>query len=101
MEDVIESVKSGGLSVRAAAAEWGVPRSTLRDRLKGDGNIRGRGRPRLFSAKEEEGLEELAISCAELGVPISKMLFMKVARNFAVSLGKFICLVGSIDSVID
>ena len=88
MEDAIEAVQSETYSISQAAVESGVPGTTLWRRLIGL-NSGKRGRPYAFTDDEEHCLEELVTHCARLGVPISRILFLKVARQYAKDQGKY------------
>ena len=82
MENAVEAIESGTMSYRQAAREFGVKTSSLWCRMKGTrGKQARRGKPTKFSDAEEKDLAELLKNCAELGVPISTCLFMKVVRN--------------------
>ena len=56
--DAYFAVKNDGMSVRRAALEFGVPKSTLWDRVNGRVNLEkmSRGPDPLFSTQEEDDL---------------------------------------------
>ena len=68
MESALQDVKSGTLTVRHAALENNIPKSTLHDRLSGKvlpGAVGGA--PRYLDDKEEEELVWWLEGCAEVG----------------------------------
>ncbi len=70
MERAMKDVTNGTLTVRRAAVEYGVPRSTLHDRVSGKvfpGAVSGA--PRYLDVDEEEELVEFLLGCAEVGYP--------------------------------
>ncbi len=72
MDLAVRDVISGANTLRRAALEYGVPRSTLSDRVTGKvcpGAVSGA--PRYLDDDEEEELVEFLIGCAEVGYPKS------------------------------
>ena len=68
MQKALESVRLQGISVRRAAVEFGVPRSTLGDRISGrvtHGTVSGP--QRYLSDDEEEELVRFLLGCASVG----------------------------------
>ena len=68
MEGALQDVMSGKLSVRRAALEYNVPKSTLHDRVTGKvlpGAVGGP--PRYLTDEEEEELVRWLEGCAEVG----------------------------------
>lgn len=99
MEDAIEAVKIGKISLRQAAKDYNVSRSTLKRRLEGmnSGKV---GRPTKFTTEDETGFANLLMSCAAWGVPISIELFRKVVMRFGLLRGTVQYLTWLIDSLI-
>lgn len=92
LEAAIEAVRCETFSQRSAAAFFEVSRSTLQHRLNGRRTgEKKQGRQTKFTAAEEHELAELVMRCAELGVPITKVLFMKVVRDWAKKKRRFLC----------
>ena len=63
-----------GSSIRRAAEEYDVPRSTLGDRISGHvvpGSTSGP--PKYLSAQEEEELVQFLIDCASIGYPRGRL----------------------------
>lgn len=68
MAKAMSSVIEGGLSVRKASLRYGVPRSTLGDRISGrvlPGSVSGP--PRLLNDIEEKELEDFIYHCSSIG----------------------------------
>ena len=68
MESALQEVRVGNMSVRRAAVEYGVPKSTLHDRVSGKvlpGSVGGA--PRYLEDEEEEELVKWLKGCAEVG----------------------------------
>ena len=70
MEKALEEVSSGSMTVRCAAEEYGVPRSTLGDSASGR-VVSGTksGAPIYLSPEEEEELVQFVIGSADIGYP--------------------------------
>ena len=67
MVRALEAVQRGELSVRRAAEEYGVPKTTLQDKVAGMYAINAQsGRP-LLTANEEKSLADFLIGCASVG----------------------------------
>ena len=68
MVQAMDAVKSGLLGVNRAALEYGVPKTTLKDRIAGrvshGTNI---GSKPYLSKKEEEELVKFLINCSKMG----------------------------------
>ena len=87
MQKALEAVTDDGLSVRRAAIEYGVPRSTLGDRVSGrvcHGIVSGP--PRYLSEQEEEELVKFLLGCASVGYPKTRkevlaLVQMQVLRS--------------------
>lgn len=75
-EQMVYAVKAvtDGLSIRRAAEEYGVPRSTLGDRISGcviPGSTSGP--PKYLSNQEEEELVQFLMDCASIGYPRGRL----------------------------
>lgn len=70
MELAVSSVKKGELSIRKAAENYGVPKSTLHDhvtgRIKPGATI---GHPTYFTQEEENNLVKFIKNSASIGFP--------------------------------
>ncbi|XP_052281215.1 uncharacterized protein LOC127878723 [Dreissena polymorpha] len=88
MDDAVMAV-NGGMSVRRAAEQFNVPKSTLSDRLTGKvkvDSVWGK-KPRL-SAVDEGALISAATARADKGLGFSKSNFMRFVGVFADENGK-------------
>ena len=86
MEKAYEAVKSGKMSVRRAAEEYGVPRSTLHDKTSGKVNLKaksGGGFKRHLTDEEEFSLVEFLIECASIGYATSRRDVIAIAQQIA------------------
>ena len=84
MVRAFEATQQGELSIRRAAEEHGVPRTTLLDKVVGRYAVNARsGRP-LLTANDEKSLADFLIGCASVGYAKSrKDVLSIVQRNFA------------------
>ena len=63
-----EAVLQGEVSVRRASELYGVPRTTLQDRVSGKVSLNARsGAGRLLTDEEESTLVEFLIGCTSIG----------------------------------
>ncbi|KAM8835159.1 zinc finger protein 346 isoform 1-T1 [Synchiropus picturatus] len=95
MERAFIEVKSGRYTVRKAAIQFGVPKSSLGDRVSGRvAPGRRSGPPRLLSPADEERLVECARYLSEHGFPLNKQQLVSLAsaiykrRNRRVAVSK-------------
>ena len=68
MSLAVEAVRSGEMGVRRAHQEFGVPKSTLHDRISGkvqEGAVSG---PQAYLTKEDS-LVHFLVECAQFGFP--------------------------------
>ena len=82
----VDCVNRGELSIRKAAAAFGVSYTTLWSRLRGV-CISKIGRPRHFTADQEQKLVDLVVSCEKCGIAMSKRILLCVVRNAAINTG--------------
>ena len=71
LDKAVQECKDGNMSVRAAAAHYSVPKSTLHDRLK-ETHGKDHGRPTVLSSDEEDYLCEMVKQCADWGFPFTE-----------------------------
>ena len=67
LDIVVQQIKEEGLSYREAAAQYGIPRSTLHDHVTGKAMSTKRGPPTVLTAAEEQMLVDWALPMADLG----------------------------------
>ena len=76
MADAVAAV-NGGMSLRKAAAEYGIPKSTLSDRVTGRVKPRNVwGKKNKLSTVDESALQEAATALAQRGIGFSKATFL-------------------------
>ena len=88
MRDAMEAASSGTVSVNKAADMYGVPRSTLKDRLSGRvvHGIKPGPRPYLRKSEERELAEHLK-ELAEIGLGKTRGEVLRIAESVAESKG--------------
>ena len=94
--NAMKAVEDMGYSVHRAAEEYGVPKSTLHDRVSGKHLLGGKSGPERYLTEEEESeLEEFLVGCALVGfaksrnqvIEIVQELLRRKGRNVTVSHG--------------
>ena len=84
MEKAYEAVAAGKMCVQKAAEEYGVPKSTLHDRVSGKVALNARsGRKKLLTDKEEAGLIEFLVGCASIGYAKSRSDVLAIPQQIA------------------
>ena len=83
IEKAYEAVKNGKLTIRRAAEEYGVPRSTLHDRVAGKvSKTTTKSGPKCYLTKQEEKkLVEFLIGCASIGYAKSMREVLTIAER--------------------
>lgn len=72
LEKCLEDIRTGIRSQRQAAAFYNIPRSTLKNKIKGKFNKKP-GRPTALSSTEEDSLIDHIKVLSEFGFPITEM----------------------------
>lgn len=82
MTGAMKAVADGLLGINRAADEFGVPRSTLKDRLSGKvvHGARSGPIPYLSSAEEDE-LTRFLLTCTDIGLPKTRMEVVGLVRK--------------------
>ena len=84
MEKAYEAVAAGKMCVQKAAEEYGVPKSTLHDRVSGKVALNARsGRKKLLNDEEEASLIEFLVGCASIGYAKSRSDVLAIAQQIA------------------
>ena len=84
MEKAYEAVTAGKMSVQKAAEEYGIPKSTLHDRVSGKVALKARsGRKKLLNDAEEASLIEFLVGCASIGYAKSRCDVLAIAQQIA------------------
>lgn len=82
MEKAVNAVNSRSLSIRAAALEYGIPRTTLRDKAsRGEVVKKHRGGKRAITEDEEKALIDWVAEAEECGDPLPLQEINKGAAN--------------------
>ena len=82
MQNALESVSLEGNSVCRAAMEYGVPRSTLGDRVSGRTSHGAVSGPqRYLSEDEEEELGWFLLGCASVGYPNTRKEVLSLVQS--------------------
>ena len=82
MEKAYEAAVTGTMSVRKAAEEYGVPRSTLHEKVTGKVALQVRsGAKNYLTDEEEASLVEFLIGCASIGYAKSRKDVLAIAQQ--------------------
>ena len=84
MQAAIDAVKSGRMGVNRAALEFGVPRTTLKDRIAGRvvHGTRSGPKPHL-TPQEEKELADFLVSCSKMGYGKTRGEVLKIVEAIA------------------
>ena len=85
MVRAFEAVQQGELSVCRAAEEYGVPRSTLQDKVAGRSVLNARSGWALLTANEEKHLADFLIGCASIGYAKSRKDVLSIVQQILYS----------------
>ena len=86
MEKAINAVHTGTLSVRRAAEVYGIPKSTLHDRILG--KVVSGGPEPYLTVTEETELVQFLTKCASMGFARSKKQIFDIVDRVLESKGK-------------
>ena len=82
MAKAIDAVQKEHLSLRRAAEEFDIPKSTLHDRLIGKVQLGAQsGPPKYLTDQEEEELESFLCGCASVGYARSRQQVMELVQE--------------------
>lgn len=81
LQKAIRAIKLQKLSIREASERYGVPRSTISDKLR---NIHGKkhGGQAILSELEEAKIAEAIATCAEWGFPFTELDIRKLVQHY-------------------
>ena len=89
MGQALSSVTKDGMSIREAALQFGVPKSTLGDRVSGRVLIGATSGPQTYLGRcEEEELVQFLLRCSEIGYAKSRKQVMALVRRVLLKKGK-------------
>lgn len=74
LEECLEAIKSKQFTQRAAEIKYGIPRSTLKNKLK-EKHHNKVGRKRIFNEDQENCFEQHLIKLCEYGFPMVELDF--------------------------
>ena len=81
IEKAYEAVVAGKMSIRKAADEFGVPRSTLHDKVTKKVPLKGRGGPKgHLTSHEEAELVKFLVGSASVGYAKSRKDVIAIAQ---------------------
>lgn len=70
LDQILEDIKTGKIGHRQAERDYGIPRNTIRNKLKGY-HKHSIGRPQVFTEMEEQSFVNHIITCSEFGMPLT------------------------------
>ena len=84
MDKACEAVQAGKISVRMAAEQYGVPKSTLHDKVAGKVPMKAKsGKKKYLTDEEEASLVEFLVGCASVGYAKSRRDVQAIAQQIA------------------
>ena len=89
MLDAMEAASSGNVSINKASELYGVPKTTLKDRLSGQvaHGTKSGPKPYLYPEKEKELVDHLT-KLSDMGLPNTRREVLEIAENVATAKGK-------------
>ena len=81
LDITVQRIKKEGLSYRKAAAQYGIPQSTLHDHVTGKAASSKRGPPTVLMAAEEQMLVDRALHSADIGTQEQLCATVKEIRD--------------------
>ncbi|XP_071138373.1 uncharacterized protein [Mytilus edulis] len=82
LEMVVQLVKDGGISMRKAALAYGIPRSTIQDKVNGRTEIAARSGPKpVLSTTEEARIVEWCLEMAKIGYPRTRFELLHIVKK--------------------
>lgn len=84
----LNSVTSGEMSLRVAAAHYDISLSTIKRRVKSNGTPNKPGHPVVFTSDEEKAFASHLDKICEFGFPVDVMDFRYIVKNYLDKQGK-------------
>ena len=81
MLKAFEAVKGKEMSIRRASEVYGVPRTTLQDRVSGKISLSAKSGHRLLTDEEESRLAEFLVGCASIGYAKSRKEVLAIVQQ--------------------
>ena len=85
MMKAVEAVQQGKMSVRRASEEYGVPRSTLQDKVSGRFKMNAKSGRTHLTDSEERNLAAFLVGCASIGYAKSRKDVLNIAQQILYS----------------
>jgi len=82
IEEALSAVRSHTLTQRQASAKYSIPRSTLKNKLKG-AHPGVAGGPTVFSNEEETTFESYVITASAYGFPVDTFDLRCIVKGYA------------------
>jgi hypothetical protein len=88
LRDALLEVRNGTMSERAASKAYGIPRSTLKDRIGERVERQTAGRPPVLTEDEENLIVERLVMQGEWGFPLTSLDLRNVIKDYLDSQGR-------------
>lgn len=82
LQDALDEIRSGSLSVYGASSKFNIPKQTLNDKIKGK-HTKKPGSEQILSNELEDRLAAHISFNAEFGTPLTKTQILKIAGEMA------------------
>lgn len=89
LEQCVVAVKSKILTQRAASEQYGIPRSTIKNKLAQKYGCKP-GRPTVFSEQEEASFVSHLTALSEYGFPLTEFDLKMIIREYLASQGRIV-----------
>ena len=96
LKAAMKAVEGGELTVRGAAARFGIPKSTLHDHVRGTHPRVHSGAPTVLTTEEEKEIERACVALQDMGFPLTKEFVSIVIRDFLKERGRNVQFKGGI-----
>ena len=83
------AIRTGALTQRQAAVSYNIPRSTLKNKLKG-AHPNKFGGPTIFSAEEENTFKSYVVTASAFGFPVDILDLRCIVKGYADKKGRTI-----------
>lgn len=90
LDECLRAIRSRKFTQRAAAVEFGIPRSTIKNKLKGN-HDKPIGRSRIFTDAEEIAFEQHLMKLSDYGFPVVESDFRMAVKSFLDKKGTSVC----------
>lgn len=89
VEKAVDVVRREGMSIAAAAKSFGIPKSTLQDKVNGKYSLDARiGRPSVLTPEEEKLIVNWIVDIAKAGFPVTKDALVSSVSRLVKDLGR-------------